>query len=153
MVLSVHQRLMKGQQRRGPKGDGDVSEAPRIEEQGPESAEQPGAPPQVRRTLAATAQDDQLLLEEQILRHDGAHATGTTELRSHDGKVQQREQDILHSRVSVGQVFSVAQRCGRPDSARQLAIRDRQVSDVTDRDPAVLAPQPLDVGAVIVLRL
>jgi hypothetical protein len=35
-------------------------------------------------------------------------ATGPTELRSHDGQMEQREQDILHARVSVGQVFSVA---------------------------------------------
>ena len=115
---------MKRQQRRGPKRDGDVSDTPRIEEQRPESAQEPVAPPQVRRAPAATVQDDQLLLEQQILRHHGAHATGTTELRGHDGKMQQREQDILHSRVSVGQVFSVVQRCGRPDSARESTIRD-----------------------------
>jgi len=115
---------MKRQQRRGPKRDGDVSDTPRIEEQRPESAQQPVAPPQVRRTLAATAQDDQLLLEQQILRHHRAYATGTTELGCHDSKMQQREQDILHSRFSVRQVFSVVQRCGRPNSARELAIRD-----------------------------
>jgi hypothetical protein len=100
---------MKRKQRRGPKRDGDVSDPPRIEEQRPESAQHPVAPPQVRRALAATPQDDQLLLEQQILRHHGAHATGPTELRGRDGKMQQREQDILHSRVSVGQVFGVAE--------------------------------------------
>ena len=51
----------------------------------------------------ATAQDDQLLLEQEILRDHRSHATGATQLRGHDGEVKQGEQEVLHARVSVGQ--------------------------------------------------
>ena len=54
------------------------------------------APRQVRRALASTAQDDQLLLEQEILRHHRSHATGATQLRGRDGQVQQGEQETLH---------------------------------------------------------
>jgi hypothetical protein len=67
---------MKRQQRRALKRNGDGSDAPRLEEQLPESAQQPVARLQIRRTLAATTQDDQFLPEQQILRYHGAHATG-----------------------------------------------------------------------------
>src|SRR5712664_3053998 len=60
-VLATHQRPMKRQQRRGPYGDGDFSDAFWTEEERPESVEQPVAQRQVRRPLASTAQDDQLL--------------------------------------------------------------------------------------------
>ena len=46
----------------------------------------------------ATAQDDQLLLEQEILRDHRSHATGATQLRGHDGQVQQGEQEVLHAR-------------------------------------------------------
>ena len=51
--------------------------------------------------LASTAQDDQLLLEQEILRDHGSRATGATQLRNHDGQVQQAEQEVLHARDSV----------------------------------------------------
>ena len=35
--------------------------------------------------LARTAQDDQLLLEQKMLRDHRAHATGATQRRGHDG--------------------------------------------------------------------
>jgi hypothetical protein len=57
---------MKRQERRGPKRDGDVSDTPTVQEQRPESAQQPVTPTEVRRTVAAAAQNDQLLLEQQI---------------------------------------------------------------------------------------
>jgi hypothetical protein len=43
-------------------------------------------------------QDDQLLLEQEILRDQGAYTTGATEPRGHDRQVQQCEQEILHLR-------------------------------------------------------
>jgi hypothetical protein len=52
-----------------------------------QSAKKPVAPRQVRRALPTTAQDDQLLLEQEILRHDCSHAPGTAQLRGHNGKV------------------------------------------------------------------
>jgi hypothetical protein len=41
--------------------------------------------------VASTAQDDQLLLEQEILRDHRSHATGATQLRGHDGQVKQDE--------------------------------------------------------------
>jgi hypothetical protein len=69
---------MKRLERRGAEGDGDPSEASRTEEERPESAEQPVTSRQVRRAMADTAQDDQLLLEQEILGDDRAYATGST---------------------------------------------------------------------------
>jgi hypothetical protein len=77
----ANQRLMKRQQRRGAYGDGELSDASWTEEEGLESAEQPVAQHQVRRTLARTAQDDQLLLESEdsprspLARHRGHTAS------------------------------------------------------------------------------
>jgi hypothetical protein len=39
--------------------------------------------------LATTTKNDQLLLEHEILGDHGSHTTGATELRSHNGEVQQ----------------------------------------------------------------
>jgi hypothetical protein len=50
-----------------------------------ESAEQPVSQRQVRRPLTRTTQDDQLLLQQEILRDHRAHATGAAQLRGHDG--------------------------------------------------------------------
>ena len=88
-----------------------LSDASWTEEERSESAEQPVARRQVGRTLASTAQDDQLLLEQEILRDHRSHATGTTELRGHDGQVKHGEQEVLHARVSVGQTSGATQRC------------------------------------------
>ena len=62
------------------------------EDERPESTEQPIPPRQVRRPLASTAQDDQLLLEQEILRDHRSHATRATQLRGYDGQVKQGEQ-------------------------------------------------------------
>jgi hypothetical protein len=87
----MHQRLMKRQERRRAQADGDLSDAPWAEEERPQCADQPVAQPQVRRPLTSTTQDDQLLLEEEILRDHGSHATGATQFRGYDGQVKQGE--------------------------------------------------------------
>ena len=88
---------MKRQECRGLEGDGCLSNASWAEEDRPESAQQPIARRQVRRPLASTAQDDQLLLEQEILRHHRSHTPGATELRGHDGQVKQGEQEVPHA--------------------------------------------------------
>jgi len=79
---------MKPQERRRAYGDRDLSDTSLIEEERPESLEQPVDQGQVRRPLASTAQDDQLLFEQEILRDHRSHATRATELRGHDGQVE-----------------------------------------------------------------
>ncbi len=111
---------MKRQERRGPEGDGSLSDASWTEEDRPESAQQPVARRQIRRPLASTAQDDQLLLEQEILRHHRSHTTGATELRGHDGQVQQGEQEVPHVRVSVGQTSGATQRCLNPGFGERI---------------------------------
>ena len=118
--------MVKPEARRRAESDGDRSEASWTEEERPESAQQPVAPPQVRRPLASTAPNDQWLLEQEILRDHRSPATGATTLRGHDGQVQQGEQDIPHARVSVGRTSAAAQRCSILDSARELARLTRQ---------------------------
>ena len=81
-------------------GDGDRSDASRPEEERPESAQQPVAQRQVRRPLASTAQNDQLLLEQEILRDHRSHATGATQLRDHDSQVKENEQEVLHAETA-----------------------------------------------------
>jgi hypothetical protein len=95
---------MKRQECRGAYGDGDLSDASWTEEEGPESAEQPVSQRQVRRAPASTAQDDQLLLQQEILGDHRSHATGTAQLRGHHSQVKQGEQELLHARDSVGQI-------------------------------------------------
>ena len=65
-----------------------------IEEERPESAQQPVAQRQVGRPPASAAQDDQLLREQEILRDHRSHASGTTPPRGHDDQVQQDEEEI-----------------------------------------------------------
>jgi hypothetical protein len=119
---------MKRQERRGLEGEGSLSNSPWTEEDRPESAQQPVARRQVRSALASTAQDDQLLLEQQVLRHHRSYTTGATELRGHDGEVKQGEQEVPHLRVSVGQTSGAAQHCQTLDSAREFSIRDAQAA-------------------------
>jgi hypothetical protein len=68
---------MKCQERRGADGDRDLSDPFWTEEERPKSAQQPIAPRQVRRAVASTLEDDELLFEQQILRDHRSHATGT----------------------------------------------------------------------------
>jgi hypothetical protein len=92
---------MKRQERRGLEGEGSLSNAPWTEEDRPESAQQPVARRQVRRTPANPAQNDELLLEQEVLRYHRSYTTGATELHSHDGEVKEGEQEVPHLRVSV----------------------------------------------------
>ena len=92
-VFATHQRLMKRQERRGAYADGDLSDSSSAEEKCPESEQQPVTRCQAWRSLARTAQDDQLLLEQKILRDHRSHATGATQCRGHDGQVKQGEQE------------------------------------------------------------
>ena len=101
---------MKRQERRGTYADGDLSDSSGTEEERPESVEQPVPQRQVRRSLASAAQDDQLLLEQEILGDHRSHATGATQPRGQDGEVEQGEQDVLHTRVSLGQTPGATQR-------------------------------------------
>ena len=105
-----------------------------IEEERPESAEQSVAWRQVGCPSATTAQHNQLLLEHQILGDHRSDAAGATELGGRDGQVQQDEQQVPHARVSVGQTSRAVQRCAILDSAREFAIRDRQVPRSLDSD-------------------
>ena len=84
-------------------------------------------------------QDDQLLLEQEILRDHRAYTPGATEPRGHAGQMQQREQEIPHVCVSVGQTSGAAQRCRILDSAPELAIRDPQ-------DAAAYTPSSASLG-------
>ena len=133
---------MKRQQRRRANGDGDLSEASGTKEERPDSAEQPVAQRQIGCPLPSTAQDDQLLLEYEILCDHRSHATGATQLRGHDSKLEQGEQEVFHARVSVGQTPGATQRCPIRESARELAIRDRQViSGPSGAPPSARAPR------------
>ena len=120
---------MKRQERRGADADGDLSDPSWTEEERPESAEQPVAQRQVPRPLASTAQDDQLLLEEEILRDHRSHATGANDFRGHDGQVKQSEHEVPHARDSVGQTSGATQRCLHPGFSRELGFE-------THRPPA-----------------
>ena len=84
---------------------------PGLREERRQSANQPVAQREVRRPLAPTTKNDQLLLEHEILGDHCSHATGATQLRSHNGEVQQGDQEVLHARVSVGQTPGATQRC------------------------------------------
>ena len=79
---------MKCEECRGAEGDGDLFDASGAEEERPESAQEPIAHRQTGRPPAATTKHDQLLLEHEILRDHRSHATGTTQLRGHDGQVE-----------------------------------------------------------------
>ena len=111
---------MKRQERRGAYGDGDLSDSSSAEEKCPEAEQQPVTRGQAWRSLARTAQDDQLLLEQKILRDHRAHATGATQCRGHDGQVKQGEQEVLHARDSVGQTSGAMQRGLNPGFSERI---------------------------------
>ena len=67
-----------------------------------------------------SAQDDQLLLEQKILRDHRSHATGATQRRGHDGQVKQGEQEVLHARDTVGQTSGATQRCLNPGFSERI---------------------------------
>jgi len=64
-----------------------------VEEERPESAEEPVTPRQAGRPPATTTKHEELLLEHEILCDHRSHATGATQLRGHDGEVEQGEQE------------------------------------------------------------
>jgi hypothetical protein len=61
---------------------------PGLREEGPQCTDQPVSQREVRRSSASTAQDDQLLFEDEILCDDRSHATGATQLRGHDRQLK-----------------------------------------------------------------
>ena len=87
---------MKRQECRGAEGDGDLSDASGAEEERSESAQEPVAQRQFWRSAATTTKHDELLPGQEILRHHRSHATGATQVRGHDGEVEQGEQEVLH---------------------------------------------------------
>ena len=111
---------MKRQERRGAYADGDLSDSFSAEEKCPESEQQPVTRCQAWRSLARTAHDDQLLLEQKILRDHRAHATGATQCRGHDGQVKQGEQEVLHARDSVGQTSGATPRGLKPGFSERI---------------------------------
>ena len=119
-VFATHQRLMKRQERRGAYADGDLSDSSWAEEKCPESEQQPVTRCQAWRSLARTAQADQLLLEQKILCDHRSHATGATQRRGHDGQVKQGEQEGLHVRDSVGQTSGATQRGLKPGCSERI---------------------------------
>jgi hypothetical protein len=70
--------------------------------------------------VASPAQDDQLLLEQEILRDHRSHATGATQLRGHDGQMKKGEQKVRHARDSVGQTSGATQRCPNPGFSERI---------------------------------
>ena len=118
-VFATHQGLMECEECRGTEGDGDLSEASEAEEERTESAEEAVAQRQAGRPPATATKHDELLLEQEILRDHRSHATGARQLRDHDREMEQREQDVLHAGVSVGQTPYRAQRCRIWESARE----------------------------------
>ena len=87
---------MNRQERRGAEGDGDLSHSAWMEAERLESVEQPVTARQGWLPAASAVQDDQLLLQQEILRDHRSYPTGATQPRGHDGQVQQREQEIPH---------------------------------------------------------
>ena len=100
--------------------DGDLSDSSSAEEKCPESEQQPVTRCQAWRSLARTAQDDQLLLEQKILHDHRSHATGATQRRGHDGQVKKGEQEGLHVRDSVGQTSGATQRGLKPGCSEKI---------------------------------
>src|SRR5262249_34170799 len=152
---------MKRQKRRRTDGDGDLSDASWTEEERPESAEQPVAQRQIRRPLASTAQDDQLLLENEILRDHRSHATGATQPRGHDGQVKQGEQEVLHAQDSVGQISGATQRRANPGFSERIANSRRTGAGARCRSglrtnlaswPSNLVAYAISVGSIGILR-
>ena len=111
---------MKCQERRGAYADGDLSDSSWAEEECPEAEQQPVTRCQAWRPLARTAQDDQLLLKQKILRDHRSHATGATQRRGPDGQVKQGEQEVLHARDSVGPTSGTTQRCLNPGCSERI---------------------------------
>ena len=117
---------MKRQERRGLQRDGSLSNSSGTEEDRAESAKQPVAGRQVRRALVSAAEDQQLLLKQEVLRHHRFDTADAAKFRDRHGEVKQREKSVPHSRVSVGQMQRVEQRCRIRRLTRELSFRDAQ---------------------------
>ena len=105
---------MNPEERRRAECDGDLADAFCSEEHRPESAQQSVTRREVRRPLAITAQNNELLLEQEIRRHYRPHTTGAIELRRHDGQMKPGEHEVSHARLSPGQTSDAAQRLPNP---------------------------------------
>ena len=71
--------LMECEECRGADGDGDLSDASRVEEERPNPTEEPVTQRQAGRPPATTTKHDELVLQQEILRDHRAYATGATE--------------------------------------------------------------------------
>jgi hypothetical protein len=80
--------------------NGDLADPSDTQKERPDSADEPIAHAEVRRTLSRAAQHDQLLLAQEILSDHGSHAARSTALRGRDGQVKQGEQQVLHARTA-----------------------------------------------------
>jgi uncharacterized repeat protein (TIGR01451 family) len=81
---------------------------------------------QVWRALASTAKNQQLLLEQEVLRHHGSETTDAAEFRDRHGEVKQGKEAVPHSRVSVRLTQCTEQRCRIRGVAREFSFRDEQ---------------------------
>src|SRR5262245_14268084 len=95
--IGTGHRVSVGDRQRRPTFQGGVAACRVVvEEERPESAEQPVGQAQVRRSMAATAKYEELVFEQEILRNDRSDTTGTTQLCNDDGEVKQSQQEVLH---------------------------------------------------------
>jgi hypothetical protein len=113
---------MKPQERRRAYGDRDLSDTSLIEEERPESAEQPVAQGQVRRPLASTAQDDQLLLEQEILAITARTPPGPQSFAVMTAKWSRASSRSFMREASVGQTSGATQRCLNPRFSERIGI-------------------------------
>jgi hypothetical protein len=127
-VLAVHQRLMKRQERRRADGDSDFLDAPRIEEERPESAQHPVAQREIRRALTTTRTTMSCCLSKRFSASSDRTPPGPRSFTAITARCQHREYEVPHTRISVGQTVGAVQRCSIMDSARELVIRDAQHS-------------------------
>ena len=116
---------MEGQQRGRAQADGDLADPSWTQKQRQEAEEQPIADAEIRRALPRPTQDDELLLEKKILADDRPHAAGAAELRGRDRQVEQREEEMLHARDSLGQNSTPRNIAPSAHFPRELRIRDR----------------------------
>lgn len=90
-ILPAHHCLVKLQERRWPQPDGDFMDTSVTEKQRSDAEQKPVPRRQVWSTPSSTAQNDQLLLEQQILSDDGLRATAAKQLRDGNGNVDNCE--------------------------------------------------------------
>jgi hypothetical protein len=102
-VLAVHQRLMKRQERRRADRDGDFLDAPRTEEERPESAQHPVAQREIRRALTTTLRTMSCCLSKRFSASSDRTPPGPRSFTAMTARCQHREYEVPHTRISVGQ--------------------------------------------------